>query len=286
VKTKAAISQDGLPKNFLNRFGEHVTGFLNGLDRVRFRATLRPLFCPNGPEVYLNYCKVLIKNFKGFAQGLSDRVKKLAYDTFQQAGRPNIYLPSSELSKEALVQDLVAKDQIKEGPIVLLSVNGNSLKMYDKEGSVLRVETTIVRPRDFRIYRPSEGQPKGQKRWRILRKGVCDMYRRGQVCRAANSVTSRPWPVSLAQARSWKKPLKSVVRLHATANAIADLTLWHRRITLCCWRSVAASSPSPAFVTLTYALCSISHSQQASQGPAAGAQPLLANLPHSVLMGF
>jgi hypothetical protein len=90
-ETKAAISQDGLPKNFLNRFGQHVTGFLNGLDRVRFRATLRPLFCPNGPEVYLNYCKVLIKNFKGFAQGLSDRVKKLAYDRFQQAGRPNIY---------------------------------------------------------------------------------------------------------------------------------------------------------------------------------------------------
>jgi len=121
VKTKAAISQDGLPKNFLNRFGEHVTGFLNGLDRVRFRATLRPLFCPNGPEVYLNYCKVLIKNFKGFAQGLSDRVKKLACDRFQQAGRSNIYLPSSELSKEALVQDLVAKEHIEEGPIALLS---------------------------------------------------------------------------------------------------------------------------------------------------------------------
>jgi len=115
VKTKAAISQDGLPKNFLNRFGEHVTGFLNGLDRVRFRATLRPLFCPNGPEVYLNYCKVLIKNFKGFAQGLSDRVKKLAYDTFQQAGRPNIYLPSSELSKEALVQDLVPRTRSRKG---------------------------------------------------------------------------------------------------------------------------------------------------------------------------
>ena len=121
VKTKTAISQDGLPKNFLNRFGEHVTGFLSGLDRVRFRATLRPLFCPNGPEVYLNYCKVLIKNFKGFAQGLSDRVKKLAYDRFQQAGRPNIYLPSSQLSKEALVQELIAKEQIKEGPIALLS---------------------------------------------------------------------------------------------------------------------------------------------------------------------
>ena len=121
VKTKTANSQDGLPKNFLNRFGEHVTGILSGLDRVRFRATLRPLFCPNGPEVYLNYCKVLIKNFKGFAQEISDRVKKLAYDTFQQAGRPNLYLPSPQLSKEALVQELMAKEQIKEGPIALLS---------------------------------------------------------------------------------------------------------------------------------------------------------------------
>jgi hypothetical protein len=77
VKTKAAISQAGLPKNFLNRFGEHVTGFLNGLDRVRFRATLRPLFCPNGPEVYLNYCKVLIKNFKRLRWPRTEVGKKL-----------------------------------------------------------------------------------------------------------------------------------------------------------------------------------------------------------------
>jgi len=93
VKTKAALSQGGLPKEFMNRFGQHVTGFFSGFDRVRFRATLRPLFCPNGPEVYLNYCKVLIKNFKRFAQDLSDRLKKLAYEKFEQLGRANIYLP-------------------------------------------------------------------------------------------------------------------------------------------------------------------------------------------------
>ena len=121
MKTKAALSQGGLPKEFINRFGQPVTGFLSGFDRVRFRATLRPLFCANGPEVYLNYCKVLIKNFKSFAQDLSDRLKKLAYEKFEQLGRGNIYLPSSELSKERLVEGLVAKEQIKEGPIVLLS---------------------------------------------------------------------------------------------------------------------------------------------------------------------
>ena len=397
VKTKASINRDGLPKNFLSRFGQHVTGFFSGWDRVRFRATLRPLFCPEGPGVYLNYCKVLIKNFKGFAQSLSERVKKLAYERFEQAARPSIYLPSSELSKELLVQELVAKEHIKEGPIALLScvepclsfrvrgerqtnrlrlvmesakcthlyhyyqhpeiglmhiriqswfpfsvdvclngrqwlarqmdragigyeqrdnafiwiedclsaqklldeqlrsnwpalmnsflelahplheeitapmpglsyywsasqseyatdvlfghaqelqklyphflrhaissfqspdvlrflgrkvpqssgrahalfggeissrlqqraegvrirhsLNGNSLKMYDKEGSVLRVETTIIRPTEFRVYRAKEGQPKAKKQWRTLRKGISDMYRRGQVCRAAN----------------------------------------------------------------------------------------------------
>ena len=71
--------------------------------------------------MYLNYCKVLIKNFKGFAQGLSDRVKKEAYDKFQQAGRAKIYLPTAALNKEALIQELIAKEQIKEGPIALLS---------------------------------------------------------------------------------------------------------------------------------------------------------------------
>jgi hypothetical protein len=81
---------------------------------------------------------VLIKNFKGFAQALSERVKKLAYEQFEQAGRPKIYLPSSELSKEALVQAMIAKEQIQEGPIVLLScvepclrfrVRGDRLKL-------------------------------------------------------------------------------------------------------------------------------------------------------------
>ena len=43
-----------------------------------------------------------------------------------------------------------------------------------------------MRPREFKVYRAKEGEPGQEKRWRKLRKGVCDMYRRGQVCRAAN----------------------------------------------------------------------------------------------------
>jgi hypothetical protein len=63
-------------------------------------------------------------------------------------------------------------------------VNKNSLKCYDK-GSVLRVETTINEPRDFRSFRAAEKSPGGPKRWRELRRSVCDFHRRSEVSRAA-----------------------------------------------------------------------------------------------------
>jgi hypothetical protein len=63
----------------------------------------------------------------------------------------------------------------------------NSIKMYDKAGGVvLRVETTINDPSDFKVYRAKEGDPNGEMDWRQLRWGVADIHRRAQVSQAAN----------------------------------------------------------------------------------------------------
>jgi hypothetical protein len=64
-------------------------------------------------------------------------------------------------------------------------VNGNSLKMYD-HGTVLRVETTINNPKEFRSYRTKVGEPEGDKDWRVLRRHVADTHRRAKVSQAAN----------------------------------------------------------------------------------------------------
>jgi hypothetical protein len=64
-------------------------------------------------------------------------------------------------------------------------LNGNSLKLYDKV-SVLRAETLIRDPGDFKAYRPAEGDPEGPKDWRPLRKGIADLHRRAEVSQAAN----------------------------------------------------------------------------------------------------
>jgi hypothetical protein len=71
-----------------------------------------------------------------------------------------------------------------EGARVKHYAQGNTLKMYDKEGSVLRVETTINRADKFKVYREGERDP--QMAWRPLRKGVADLHRRATVSRAAN----------------------------------------------------------------------------------------------------
>jgi hypothetical protein len=73
-----------------------------------------------------------------------------------------------------------------EGIRVKHSVNGNSVKMYDKEGSVLRVETTINKTEEFRVYRAKEGDPDGQKEFRPLQRSVGQLWRRAEVSAASN----------------------------------------------------------------------------------------------------
>jgi hypothetical protein len=73
----------------------------------------------------------------------------------------------------------------QEGVRIKHSVNGNSLKLYDKTftvvGSVLRAEATIHNGDDFRVYRPKEGDPKGEMAWRQMRRGIADLHRRAEI---------------------------------------------------------------------------------------------------------
>jgi hypothetical protein len=122
--------------------------------------------------------------------------------------------------------------------------NHNALKRYDK-GSVLRVELTINDPKDFRVYRPKEGDPNGPQAWRPLRTGVADLHRRAQISQAANerywealaAVTQEtplrtlaeplcapaPAPAKPCRAAQEKRPLRRVRALHPLAKDDAAL---------------------------------------------------------------
>jgi len=412
MKNQTPTSGHGVPDAFLTKFGQHVTGILCGFDRLRFRATQRLLFQPSSMEGYLAVCKVLIKNFKSFAEGITLRVKAAAYQAATQAQRPLRYLGGGDTNKEQLARQLAREDGIDQGLIAVFSavepclsysvrgdrqskeihlvletrkclhfyhyyqhpdfgllhvrvqswfpftvdvclngrewlarqmdragvgyvqkdncftwvedlakaqallteqertdwptvlngllvqahplheeigrpfhqpyywsasqteyatdvlfkdarslarwyrpflhhgistfksldvlrflghyvppcgripkrfrgevttslkerpegvrlrhtVNGNSIKVYDKQGSVLRVETTIVHPEHFKVYRPAEADPEQRLRWQRLRRGVADLWRRGEVSQASN----RRYLEALASATG-KTPLR------------------------------------------------------------------------------
>lgn len=73
-----------------------------------------------------------------------------------------------------------------EGVRVKHWVRGNSVKMYDKAGSVLRTETTLAQVTDFKVLRPPHDDPNGKLQWRPLRKGVADLHRRAELSQRAN----------------------------------------------------------------------------------------------------
>jgi hypothetical protein len=73
-----------------------------------------------------------------------------------------------------------------EGIRIKHRVNGNWIKMYDKQGSVLRVETVINQTREFKVYRAPENRPRARPSWQKMRKGVADLARRAKISQGAN----------------------------------------------------------------------------------------------------
>jgi hypothetical protein len=81
----------------------------------------------------------------------------------------------------------------REGVRIKHWADGNSVKMYDKAGSVLRVETTVAKTMGFKVFRPVE-RPRcrtSKLEWRPLRKGIADLHRRAQVSQRSNQAYRR-----------------------------------------------------------------------------------------------
>ncbi len=74
-----------------------------------------------------------------------------------------------------------------EGVRVKHVMKTNRLKMYDKAGVVLRIETVINDPTEFRVRRWQKQKQGGRRLcWQPLRKGVAWLWRYAEVGLAAN----------------------------------------------------------------------------------------------------
>jgi hypothetical protein len=65
-------------------------------------------------------------------------------------------------------------------------MKANWLKMYDKQGVVLRIETVINQPREFQVRRERERQGTLQMVWCPMNKGIANLYQYQAAAWAAN----------------------------------------------------------------------------------------------------
>ena len=94
-------------------------GILHSFDRLRLQGSLRYLYCREIFEEYLSKAKVLCKDFKKFATGLTAEVCQTAEQLARSLGRPFTYLASSALSKQEEAQKIVLREDIKEGLVAV-----------------------------------------------------------------------------------------------------------------------------------------------------------------------
>jgi len=76
--------------------------------------------------------------------------------------------------------------ELVEGTCVKHQAVNNLLKMYDKFGQVLRIETLLRNLRDFKVYRTKEGDPDGPQSYLRMRQGVADVHGRAEVSQKIN----------------------------------------------------------------------------------------------------
>ena len=117
-------------KAFLQRFGAKILGVLSGFDRVRFRGSLRLLSNVGGTGAWLHSKGVLLKDFLGFAEGLTKQLRKRTEQIAEEAGRPVTYLESF-CNKEQLVRKIRDEQGVADNGLIAVLSTLETCRSYD-----------------------------------------------------------------------------------------------------------------------------------------------------------
>lgn len=106
----------------LELYQDQVVGAIKGWDRIRFRGTLRWLATQRGLRTFMNHTGILLKDFSGWVNGLTARIRDSAEQRAKELGIEICYRPSAGVDKERRAREIAQAHGITQGPICLLSV--------------------------------------------------------------------------------------------------------------------------------------------------------------------
>ena len=102
-------------------YQDRIIGAIRGLDRIRFRGTLRLLANQNGLRKFMSFTRVLLKDFGGWAEGLTAMIRQSCRAKADELGIETHYLERPSIDKEKYAREIAESKGIKEGPICMLS---------------------------------------------------------------------------------------------------------------------------------------------------------------------
>ena len=103
-------------------YRDMITGATSGLDRIRFRGTIRWLASERGLGTFMNYTHTLLKDFSGWVNGLTAQVRDSCQSQAKELGIEMRYLNSSRVDKDKLAHQIAADRGIENGSICMFSV--------------------------------------------------------------------------------------------------------------------------------------------------------------------
>ncbi len=106
---------------FIQKYQRNVTGVLSGWDRVRIRGIQRILANVGGMMSFLMYMGVRLKEFGAFVERTCLQVREASEQAARRLDRPVLYLRSSRTDKYRQAEEIVQRDQIKEGLVCVFS---------------------------------------------------------------------------------------------------------------------------------------------------------------------
>src|SRR4030042_4008015 len=89
-------------------YQDKIIGAIRGLDRIRFRGTLRWLASEHGLGTFMNHARILLKDFSGWAEGMTSMIRQSCESRADQAGIEKLYLRNSGIDKEKLARQIAS----------------------------------------------------------------------------------------------------------------------------------------------------------------------------------
>ena len=149
--------------DIVERYGKRIKGMLSCFDRVgTYRHVAWGLPCRNDDK--LSVCTrhphgIGIFDYAEFPSSLCERARENAERVAAEAGEQIQFIAKAHFRKEGVVGSMVAKRGTHPGLVASLSATEGcsaAIKMYDKFGSILRIETTVNAPSFFKHHRTVE----------------------------------------------------------------------------------------------------------------------------------